>query len=102
MKMITLKTTKDLWMLKAFIIVNIVDAITTFRALSYEGVSEGHPIYSIGFSTLGLETTLILKCLIAIGIGMVLIKYNKGYLLKWPTLVIVLVAVSNSLQQYLV
>ncbi len=100
--MILLNPTKDLWMLKAFIIVNIVDAITTFRALSYEGVSEGHPIYSMGFSTLGLETTLVLKVMIAVVIGLVLIKSNKGHLLKWPTLVIILVAVSNSLQQYLV
>ena len=99
--MMLLSSSKDLWWLKAFIIVNIIDAITTFRALSYEGVSEGHPIYSIGFSTVGLETTLVLKVLLAVVLGLVLMKFNRGHLLKWPTLVILIVAISNSLVPYL-
>ena len=94
--------TKNLWWLKAFIIVNIIDAISTFRALSYEGVSEGHPIYSISFSTLGIETTLLLKVLLAVVLGLVLVKYSRGHLLKWPTLVILIVAISNSFQQFFV
>ena len=100
--MMLLSSSKDLWWLKAFIIVNIIDAITTFRALSYEGVSEGHPIYSIGFSTVGIETTLVLKVLLAVVLGLVLVKFNRGHLLKWPTLVILLVAISNSFQQFFV
>ncbi len=97
-----LRVTQNLWWLKVFIIVNIIDAISTFRALSYEGVSEGHPLYSIGFSTIGIETTLLLKVLVAIGIGLLLVKSNRGHLLKWPTLVILIVAISNSFQQFFV
>ncbi len=90
---------RNLWMLKAFIIVNIVDAITTVRALSYGG-SEGNILLSTGFDSIGIGGTLVLKVVASIVVGIVLVKYNKGHLLKWPTLVILLIAIFNSLQTY--
>ena len=87
-------------MLKAFIAANITDAITTVRSLPYGGF-EANPILSVGIHFIGLEPTLILKVVAAMAIGLMLWKCGKVHLLKWPTVVIVIAAVSNGIQPYL-
>ena len=86
-------------MLKSFIAANVTDAISTVSALPH-GV-EGNPILAAGIDSIGLEPTLILKVVAAIGIGLILAKFGKVHLLKWPTVVIVMIAISNSIQPYL-
>ncbi len=90
-------STQNLWMFKAFVIANIVDAISSIKAISMGG-GEANPLLSIGFETVGLELTLVLKVVAAFLIGLILVNTGRGHLLKWPTLVITLIAVSNSLQ----
>ena len=87
-------------MLKLFMAANVTDAFTTVRAVVYGGI-EGNPIIASGIHLIGLEPTMILKIAAAMAIGLLLAKRGKVHLLKWPTLVIVLVAVSNSIQPYL-
>ncbi|PKB71598.1 MAG: hypothetical protein BZY87_04940 [SAR202 cluster bacterium Io17-Chloro-G6] len=87
-------------MLKSFIAANITDAISTVHALPYGGF-EGNPLLAAGIHSIGLEPTLILKVIAAIAIGLILAKRGKVHLLKWPTLVIVMIAVSNSIHPYL-
>ena len=87
-------------MLKLFIAANVTDAFTTLRAVVYGGI-EANPIIASGIHYFGLEPTLILKIAAAIGIGLFLAKRGKVHLLKWPTIVIVIVALSNSVQPYL-
>ena len=83
-----------------FIAPNVVDAISTSRALPSGGI-EGNPIIVAGIHYLGLEPTLVLKVVAAIAIGLILAKCGKVHLLKWPTVVIVIIALSNSIQPYL-
>ena len=87
-------------MLKLFIAANITDAFTTLRAMVYGGI-EGNPIIASGIHYIGLEPTLTLKVVAAMAIGLFLAKRGKVHLLKWPTIVIVLIALSNSLQPHL-
>ncbi len=86
-------------MLKAFISANVVDAISTVRSLP--GGIEANPILAAGIHSVGLEAALILKVVAAVAIGLMLAKLGKVHLLKWPTVVIVMAAISNSLQPYL-
>lgn len=87
-------------MLKSFIAANVTDAISTVSALPHGGI-EASPILAAGIHSIGLEPTLILKVVAAIVIGLILAKFGKVHLLKWPTVVIVMIAISNSLQPYL-
>ena len=87
-------------MLNLFIAANIADAISTTRALPYGGI-EANPILAVGIHFIGLEPTLILKVAAAMFIGLILAKRGRVYLLKWPTVVIVIIALSNSIQPYL-
>ena len=87
-------------MLNLFIAANVVDAISTIRALPSGGI-EGNPIVAAGIHYIGLEPTLVLKVVAAIAIGLILAKCGKVHLLKWPTVVIVIIALSNSIQPYL-
>ena len=87
-------------MLNLFIAANVVDAISTMRALPYGGI-EGNPLVAAGIHYIGLEPTMILKIVAALGIGLILAKYGKVQLLKWPTVVIVIIAISNSIQPFL-
>ncbi len=83
-----------------FIAANVVDAISTMRALPDGGI-EGNPIIAAGIHYIGLEPTLILKVVAALVIGLILAKRGKVHLLKWPTVVIVIIAISNSIQPFL-
>ena len=83
-------------MLNLFIAANVVDAISTMRALAYGGI-EGNPIIAALIHHIGLEPTLILKVIAALAIGLILAKFGRVHLLKWPTVVIVLIAISNSI-----
>ena len=87
-------------MLNLFIAANVVDAISTIRALPFGGI-EANPILAVGIHFIGLEPTLILKVVAAIAVGLMLAKCGKVHLLKWPTVVIVIIALSNSIQPYL-
>ena len=87
-------------MLNLFIAANVADAISTMHALPYGGI-EGNPILAAGIHTIGLEPTLILKVVAAMAIGLLLAKRGKAHLLKWPTVVIVIAAVSNGIHPYL-
>ena len=85
--------------MKAFIAANVTDAISTVRSLPYGGI-EANPILATGIHSIGLEPTLILKVVAAVAIGLMLAKRGKGHLLKWPTVVIVIAAISNGIQPY--
>lgn len=87
-------------MLKLFIGANVADAFTSVRA-AVDGGIEANPILAAGVHFIGLEPTMILKVAAAVAIGLVLVKYGKVHLLKWPTVVIVILAVSNGIQPYL-
>ena len=87
-------------MLNLFIAANVADAISTMRALPYGGI-EGNPILAAGIHSIGLEPTLILKVVAAMAIGLLLAKGGKAHLLKWPTVVIVIAAISNGIHPYL-
>ena len=87
-------------MLNLFIAANVVDALSTVRSLPYGGL-EANPILAAGIHSIGLEPTLILKVVAAMAIGLMLAKRDKGHLLKWPTVVIVIAAISNSIHPYL-
>ncbi|MDA1127663.1 MAG: DUF5658 family protein [Chloroflexi bacterium] len=87
-------------MLKLFMAANVMDAFTTMRAVFYGGI-EGNPIIAGGIHYIGLEPTLILKVSAAMAIGLMLAKRGKVHLLKWPTVIIVMVALSNSIYPYL-
>ncbi len=86
--------------MKGFIGANVADAVSTARALPYGGI-EANPIIAAGIQYIGLEPTLILKVIAAIGIGLILAKFGRVHLLKWPTVVIVIAALSNAIQPYL-
>ena len=85
--------------MKAFIAANVTDAITTMSSLTYGGI-EANPILAAGIHFIGLEPTLILKVVAAMAIGLVLAKRGKVHLLKWPTVVIVIAAISNGIHPY--
>ena len=85
--------------MKLFIAANVVDAITTVRSLPYGGM-EANPLLAGGIHFIGLEPTLLLKVVAAMAIGLMLAKLGKVHLLKWPTVIIVIAAVTNSIQPY--
>ena len=84
-------------MLKGFLGANAADAISSAHALLY-GSAEANPLLASGMHYLGMEPTLILKLAVATVIGGLLMKAGKARLLKWPTAVIAVAAISNSLQ----
>ena len=84
-------------MLRGFLGANVADAISSAHALLY-GSGEANPLIAIGIHHVGMEPTLILKLALAMIIGGVLMKAGKARLLKWPTAVIAIAAISNSLQ----
>jgi len=87
-------------LLKLFIAANVTDAFTSVRAMLYGGI-EANPIISGGINSIGLEPTMILKIIVAMAIGLMLTKHGKVHLLKWPTVVIVIAALSNGIHPYL-
>ncbi len=84
-------------MLKGFLGANVADAISSARALLYGG-TEANPIIASGIHYIGWEPTLILKLAVAMVIGGILVKAGKARWLKWPTAVIAIAAISNSIQ----
>ena len=84
-------------MLKGFLGANIADAISSAQALLYGG-AEANPLIASGIHYLGMESTLILKLAIAMVVGGILIKSGNARLLKWPTAVIAIASISNSIQ----
>ena len=88
-------------MLKGFLGANVADAISSAHALLYGG-AEGNPLIASGIHYLGWEPTLILKLAVAMVIGAVLMKAGKARLLRWPTAIISIVAISNSIQAVLI
>ena len=86
-------------MLKGFIGANVADAVSSARALASGGI-EANPVIAGVVHSIGLEPTLILKVVVAITIGLILMKFGKASWLKWPTAVITIVAISNSIQPF--
>ncbi len=86
--------------MKTFIAANVVDAISTLRSLPYGGI-EGNPVIAGAVHAIGLEATLILKVVAAIAFGLSLMKFGKVSWLKWPTAVIAIAAISNSILPHL-
>ena len=84
-------------MLKGFLGANVADAISSAHALLY-GDREGNPLIAMGIHYIGMEPTLILKLAVAMVIGAILMKAGKARLLKWPTAIISIAAISNSIQ----
>ena len=84
-------------MLKGFLGANVADAISSAHALLY-GSAEANPLIASVMHYLGMEPTLILKLAVALVIGAMLMRAGKARLLKWPTAVIAIAAISNSLQ----
>ena len=84
-------------MLKGFLGANIADSISSAHALLYGGV-EGNPFIASGIHYIGMEPTLILKLAVAMVIGAILVRVGKARWLKWPTAVIAIAAISNSIQ----
>ena len=87
-------------MIKWFVGANLADAASSASAIPSGGV-EANPIMASGINAIGMEPTLILKVVIAVGIGLVLMKFGKTSWLKWPTAIITLAAISNGLQPLL-
>ena len=83
--------------MKGFLGANVADAVSTAHALLYGG-AEVNPLIASGIHYIGMEPTLILKLVIAMVIGALVIKAGKARLLKWPTAVIAIASISNSLQ----
>ena len=84
-------------MLKGFLGANVADAVSSAQALLYGG-TEGNPLIATGIHYIGMGPTLILKLAVAMVIGAILMKAGKARLLKWPTAVIAIAAISNSIQ----
>ena len=84
-------------MLKGFLGANVADAISSAQALLYGG-AEANPLIATGIHYIGMEPTLILKLAVAMVIGAILMKAGKARLLKWPTAIIAIAAISNSIQ----
>ncbi len=84
-------------MVKEFIGANVADALSTAGALPAGGV-EANPLISAAIDSIGLEATLILKVVAAVAIGLILIKFGKSHWLKWPTAIIAIAAISNTIQ----
>ena len=87
-------------MVKEFIGANVADALSTAGALVAGGV-EANPLISAVIDSIGLEATLILKVVAAVAIGLVLIKFGKSHWLKWPTAMIAIAAILNTLQIFI-
>ena len=84
-------------MLKGFLGANVADAISSAQALLY-GAAEANPLIAGGIRYIGMEPALILKLAVAMVIGAILIKAGKARLLKWPTAIIAIASISNSIQ----
>ena len=57
---------------------NVADAVVTASAMSSTGWSEVNPVLALGFNTIGVGITLLLKVIIGTVISLLLIEaYNK-------------------------
>ena len=57
---------------------NVADAVTTASAMSGTGWAEVNPILALGFNTIGVGLTLLLKVIIGTVIALLLIEaYNR-------------------------
>ena len=81
--------------MRAFILANISDVVSTLFGLRVGGV-EINPFIHFVMETSGVPEALLMKLAIAAGIGL-LISNRKPRLLALPTLAFAIIAISNSL-----
>lgn len=80
---------------KAFLLANISDALSTILALDLGGM-EANPIINSVMQATGVPEALLVKLAVAAGIGLLVSRWKPG-VLRAVTLAISVIAISNSL-----
>jgi hypothetical protein len=81
--------------IKTFILANISDALSTSLALNLGG-TEANPIINFVMEATSVPEALLVKLAVAAGVGLLISRW-KPRVLRAATLVISLIAISNSL-----
>ena len=80
--------------MKAFILANISDVLSTIFGLKLGGL-EANPIIAFTMEATSVPEALLVKLAIAAGVGLLINRWKPG-LLALPTLVFTVIAISNS------
>jgi len=81
--------------MKAFILANISDIISTVMGLGAGG-NEINPLISLVMEATSVPEALLVKLAVAAGVGVIINRW-KPRLLNVPTLAFALIAISNSM-----
>jgi hypothetical protein len=81
--------------MKAFILANISDGLSTLVGLAAGGV-EINPLISLIMKETSVPEAMLVKLTIASGIGLLINRW-KPHLLNIPTMALAIIAISNSM-----